>query len=53
MKESTEEKVLTASQRKSLVRRRNMMGQGTTMGPMMLWNAALFIFPLEPVKKTL
>ena len=46
MKESTEEKVLTASQRKSLVRRRNMMGQGTTMGPMMLWNAALFIFPL-------
>ena len=46
MKESTEEKVLTASQRKSLVRRRNMMGQGTTMGPMMLLNAALFIFPL-------
>ena len=40
MKESTEEKVLTASQRKSLVRRSNMMGQGTPLGPMMRGNAA-------------
>lgn len=43
MKESTEEKVLTASQRKSLVRRRNMMGQGTTMGPMMLETVSSFV----------
>ena len=47
MKESTEEKVFTASQRKSLVRRRNMMGQGTTMGPMMPVERGTVYFPID------
>ncbi len=42
----TEEKVISAKQRRRMLKKRNQMGEAGTLGPMMLWNVALFMFPL-------
>lgn len=41
-----EEKTISAEQRRRMLKRRNHIGQGGTIGPMLTWNIALFMFPL-------
>jgi len=38
--------VYTVEARKKLLRRRDTVGKTTTIGPMLIWNALLFFFPL-------